>query len=132
MDKIPQWLRLGLQSALIGEIYPEIRAIAVGFTSERKLTVRYYLNREPTEGDWESLSMILTQIEAGTSSSDEIKELNEECIYSEQLLRDIDVLDGLVYARREYCLDEIKSEPADAANVSNAGSVNLNQSARIR
>ena len=113
MKEIPQWLRLCFQSALIGEIYPEIRAIAVEFTEEKKLTVRYYLSREPTEGDWESLSVVMASIISNTSSSEEIKEIVEDCIHSDLLLRDIDVLDGLVYARREYCLDEIKSQQVD-------------------
>lgn len=132
MKSIPQWLKLWFQSALVGEVYPEIRAIAVEFTDTRKLTVRYYLDREPTEGDRESVSMVMASILANTSSNEEIKEVKEECIFTSELLRDIDVLDGLVYARREYCLEEIRSEPADAANASNAASVNLNQSARIR
>jgi hypothetical protein len=132
MKRIPEWLELWFQSALLGEVYPEIRAIAVEFTEKRKLTVRYYLEREPTEGDWESLSMVMTSILSNTSSNEEIKEVVEECIYSDLLLGEIDTLDCLVYARREYCLEEIQSEPVDAANASNAAGVNLNQSARIR
>ncbi|MEM6822706.1 MAG: hypothetical protein AAF558_12295 [Verrucomicrobiota bacterium] len=61
--------------------------------------------------------MVITEILANTSSSEEIKEVNEECIFTEELFRDIDVLDGLIYARREYCLDEIISEQDSRGNV---------------
>lgn len=108
MNSLPDWLRLWIQDSLIGEIYPAIRAIAVRFSEERALTLRYYLDREPQEGDRESVAMVMTEILANTSSNDEIREVHEECVCSDVLLKDIDMLDGLVFARREYETDEIK------------------------
>lgn len=93
---LPDWLRLWFQSALISEIYPEIRAIAVGYSPSLKLTVRYYLDREPVDFDYESLS--------NTMGENEILEVSEECLHSEQSMSDLDRLDGLVYARREYVI----------------------------
>ncbi len=100
--RLPDWLRLWIQHALVGEVYPEIRAIAVGFSDSRALTIRAYLDREPTDEDRESLSCIVTEIFANTSSSDEIRSVSEECVFATTPFEKLDALDGLVYARREY------------------------------
>jgi hypothetical protein len=99
---LPDWLIIWVWRALLGEIYENIRAIAVRFTCEKKLTIRYYLDRIPTEYDYESIDCIITNILANTSSNYEILEVNEEVVFSQKSIRDLDILDGLVYARREY------------------------------
>src|SRR5678815_1690225 len=98
---LPDWLRLWFQSALLGEIYPAIRAIAVGFSESRVLTTRFYFDREPTEDDRENMSCVLTEIFANTSSNDEIAESIEELVFSDLPLSKLDPIDGFVYARRE-------------------------------
>ena len=99
---LPDWLRLWFQRALLGEIYPAIRAIAVSFSESRALVVRIYLDREPTQEDRESAACVMTEILANTSSNDEIRSAEEECLLSGTRLCELDPLDGFVYARREY------------------------------
>ncbi|MHA6848862.1 colicin [Ralstonia syzygii] len=99
---LPEWLVLSVWRALLGEIYPAIRAIAISFSSSRELTIRYYLDREPTQYDLESIDVLLTNILAGAPEGQRIEAAFDECIRSESRLKDLDVLDGLVYARREY------------------------------
>ena len=103
--RLPDWLRLWFQSALVGEIYPAIRAIAVGFSESRALTTRFYFDRKPTEDDRENMSCVLTVIFSNTSSNDEITESIEEFVFSDLPLSRLDPLDGFVYARREYDLN---------------------------
>lgn len=110
---LPDWLRLWFQSALISEVYPQIRAIAVAYSETNELTVRYYLDRSPSDFDYESLSMVVSAVLSNTSSGSEIVAVAEECIYSDQRMSDIDRLDGLVFARREY---EIQDNPSQAPN----------------
>ena len=100
--RLPDWLRLWFQRALLGEIYPAIRAVAVGFSESRALTTRFYFDHEPTEDDRENMSCVLTEIFANTSSNDEITESIEEFVFSDLPLGKLDPLDGFVYARREY------------------------------
>jgi len=100
--RLPDWLRLWFQTALLGEIYPSIRAIAVGFSDSRALTTRFYFDHEPTEEDRENMSCVLTEIFANTSSNDEISESIEEFVFARQRIGELDPLDGFVYARREY------------------------------
>lgn len=100
--KLPDWLRLWFQQALLGEIYPAIRAIAVGFTDSRVMTFRVYFDRDPTDEDRENMSCVLTEIFANTSNNNEITGVAEEYLFSDKSIGELEVLDGLVYARREY------------------------------
>ena len=99
---LPDWLMLWIWKALIGEIYPAIRAVAVSFSGMGELAVRYYLDREPIALDYESLAVVITHILANSSSNCEIKSVKEECLFSNQPLGLLDPMDGFVYMRREY------------------------------
>ena len=100
--QIPDWLILWIWNSLLGEIYPNIRAIAVAFSPDRELTMRYYLDRNPTDFDRESIADVMGNIFANTSSAHDIKSCKEECIYSKSPVGELDALGGLIYARREY------------------------------
>lgn len=94
--RLPAWLRCWFQAALVGEIYPAIRAIAVGFSASRALTVRMYLDREPTPNDKENLSIIMTEVFSNTQSNDDITSYTEQCVYSNEPMGELDSLDGFV------------------------------------
>ena len=100
-----QELYLWVCSALVSEIYPEIRAIAIKFSESRELLLRYYLDREPTEFDYDSIDMVMSEILANTSSASDITYHKTECIFAEKHMQELDRLDLFVYARREYALD---------------------------
>lgn len=99
---LPEWLILWIWKALLGEIYSEIRAIAVKYTENKELTIRYYIDRKPTEDDYENISCVTTNILSNTSSNDEIIMINEEVIFTQERIGDLEILNGLIYARREY------------------------------
>jgi len=101
---LPKWLILWVWQALIGEIYPEIRAIALRYDPDKNLLIRYYFDREPTDDDLEYIECVITNIWANTSSSDQIRDIEVETIFTEKKMGVLDALDGLVYARREYSL----------------------------
>jgi len=104
--KLPEWLVLWVWQSLIGEIYAEIRAIALRYDSENNLLIRYYLEREPADEDFESIECVITNILAHTSSNEQIRNVKEEIMFSTERLSELDILDGLVYARREYSDDD--------------------------
>ena len=106
--KIPDWLILWIWRALLGEIYPNIRAIAASFSESNELTIRYYLDRHPTDFDFESVGYVMTSVLSAAPSNEVIKSIKEECEYSSASFGELEVLDGLVYARREY---DIQIEP---------------------
>lgn len=101
-NRLPDWLIIWIWRALLGEIYPEIRAITVNFTNNKDLTIKFYLDRHPTEDDYESIKCIVTNILSNTSSNSEISSVNDEAVFSQERIRDLDILDILIYARREY------------------------------
>ena len=105
MKKLPHWLHRCLCAALIGEIYPEIRVIAVRFSEDNELLVRYYLDREPTEDDYDSVNLLISEVLAQTSSASNITYQKAECVFSQGHMRELNQLDEIIYARREYTYD---------------------------
>ncbi|MCP3660100.1 MAG: colicin [Bacteroidetes bacterium] len=100
-------IKLSLQIALLGEVYPALRMVVFKFDKENKLfLLRYYLDREPREADYENISIV--SAEATSLFEITIFEiLKEECIYSDKPHGKLDPLDGVVYARKEYELEEL-------------------------
>ncbi|WP_418264583.1 hypothetical protein [Flavobacterium faecale] len=88
---------LSAQRAILGEIYVEIRAIAIGFDS-KKLTIICYLDRMPIEDDYENLSNIAGQILADI----DFETVEERCVFSNDLFSKLDSLDSFIYARKEH------------------------------
>jgi hypothetical protein len=89
-------LLISAQRALLGAIYPEIRAIAVGFDGSKELTIKMYLDRMPNEMDYEELSDISAQILGDV----EFTKVEELCEYHEGKIS-LGNLDFFVYMRKE-------------------------------
>lgn len=88
---------ISMQKALLGMIYPEIRAIAVGWEGLKKLKVIYYLDREPKEEDFENISVVTTEVFADINFS----EVEEQCIFTKLNINQLDNLKSCVYIRWE-------------------------------
>ena len=88
---------ISIQRALWGMIYPSIRAIAVGFNGLEKLTVIYYLDREPNEDDFENISEVTSEVLADV----EFQDVEEKCIFSLLPFSKLDNLESWVYIRKE-------------------------------
>lgn len=58
--RLPHWLIARFRIALLGEIYPNIRAIAVGYHEGGFVLIRYYLDRQPIDYDFESIDVVAT------------------------------------------------------------------------
>lgn len=88
---------ISVQRALWGMIYPSIRAIAVEFDELKKLKIVFYLDREPTEDDYEIISEV-----AGSVCADiNFTEVEEICIHSDEPFSKLDSLCSWVYMRKE-------------------------------
>ncbi|OZI47989.1 colicin [Bordetella genomosp. 5] len=101
--KNPEWLILCLWRALIGEIYSAIRSIAISLDDDGRLLIRYYLDRQPTDFDWESLEVVATNISA-SMGQDKITQIDLECKFELGPIGMLESLGGFVYSRREYDL----------------------------
>ncbi|OMQ12523.1 hypothetical protein [[Flexibacter] sp. ATCC 35103] len=88
---------LSTQKALLGMIYPEIRAIGVGFENKDKFTIVCYLDREPNEDDYEILSDVTGEI----LSDIDFLEVEEKCVFSNETFLNLETLDSWVYKRKE-------------------------------
>jgi len=103
---LPDWLILYFNRVLLGEIYPKLRAVALQYSSgSRYLLIRYYLDRKPTDFDYESISVV--EATFGSSLGGQYYyNCDLECVYSTDPMGKLDCLDGFIYARREYDLDD--------------------------
>lgn len=99
-NKIPTEILLAIYRALLGEIYPAIRAIVISYTEDRELTIRYYLERTPTDYDYDSLGVVMTEVLSDLRPS-VINKVKEECVHALSPFKDLDILDAMIYARRE-------------------------------
>jgi hypothetical protein len=88
---------ISIQRALWGMIYPEIRAIAVGFEGLKKLKVVFYLDREPIEIDYDSIGEVTAEVCADI----EFEQVEEICKYTLSPISNLDNLISWVYIRKE-------------------------------
>jgi hypothetical protein len=88
---------LSMQRALWGRIYPEVRAIAVGFESTKKLEVVCYLDREPNEEDYENIREVTSEVFADI----DFIEVEEHCLFSAESISKLDHLNAWCYIRKE-------------------------------
>lgn len=100
-NQVPDWLMLAVWRALLGEVYPSIRAIALRFDEDGCLLIRYYLDREPIEMDDESLETVATNLSAATGRG-QVARIELDRKFAIDRLGSLDELDGFVYCRREY------------------------------
>jgi hypothetical protein len=78
--------------------------------------IRYYMDRAPTDMDFESMEVVATNLYASIGS-DEISHIDLDCQFATASLGDLDYLDGFVYCRREYDIHEI--DPSYTVQTSN-------------
>lgn len=95
--KKKQRLLLSAQRALLGKVYPSIRAIAIGEHRENELKIICYLDRRVIDDDYENLNDISGEI---CADIDFLKS-HEECIFSLQLFSELDNDLTWIYMRKE-------------------------------
>jgi hypothetical protein len=100
--KLPDWLIVSVWRSLLGEIYPSIRAIAIGLFDEKLLSIVCYLDHPPTEEDKENMDIVATNISASVTFQNKISNIDVLCQYSQLPFKELDSLDGFIYCRREY------------------------------
>jgi hypothetical protein len=103
---IPDWIILGVWRALIGEIYPAIRAVAISISEKNTLVIRYYLEREPVDFDYESLEVVATNVTALVGAH-RIPHVRIECEYASKPIGELECLGEFVYSRREYDMEDL-------------------------
>ncbi|MND72198.1 hypothetical protein D3C81_1123480 [compost metagenome] len=100
--QLPDWLVACFRIALLGEIYPNIRAIAVGYHESGFVLIRYYLDRQPIDFDFESLEVVATNLDAMGGKNQAINKIDIQCVRAEGSKQELESLSGFIYSRREY------------------------------
>jgi len=91
-------LHLSLQRALLGEVYPSIRAVAYESDDLKRLKIIYYLDREPNDMDYESLSDVCGEVLADLN----FEKVEQICEYTLKPFSTLAGNSNLVYRRKEY------------------------------
>ena len=90
-----------MRYAFFGNIPLAVRGVAVGHDSCSKILVlRYYLDREPNEDDFESLEVVATNI-SSMCPKNIVSDYELECFKDTRPSKDLDPLDGFFYFRKE-------------------------------
>jgi hypothetical protein len=95
-QEITVLLKLSLQRALLGAIYPAIRAIAYEFNELKKLKIVFYLDREPNDDDYESVSDVCAEVLGDI----EFQKIEEICEYTTKSFSEL-APNNFVYLRKE-------------------------------
>jgi len=95
-SELKSLLKLSIQRLLLGEVYPSIRAVSFDNQGSEKLRLVYYLDREPTDIDHQSLSNVSAEVLADI----DFEEVEEVCEYTKMPFSDLRI-NNLVYLRKE-------------------------------
>jgi len=119
----------------LGEIYKNIRVISISYNSDLKyVMMRVYLDRIPTEYDTDAACEISSYIaDAVTTYKYIIDCIEEECIFSDEPYDQMEIEGHMIYARREYDLEDDKngevrklSWPSGLSNMCSSASRGVN------
>lgn len=95
----PDWLRAGMNRAMLGMINNHVRLITAEFdANHQKIFIKYFLDREITEDDNEDIEIMMTEVLAGYGLYD----YDYECIYSHHSSKELNHMNGAVFRRKEY------------------------------
>lgn len=88
---------LSVQRALLGNIIPNIRAVTVAWENDKLIHIRFILDRQPTDFDYDLLHFTTGEVIADFP----YLELKEECIFSDAPYLELPYLDAVAYLRYE-------------------------------
>ena len=98
---LPLWLRAYFQIALLGSIDTSVRMIVISLSDDRELLVRFYLDSEASDDIKEDIEVLQVEVDAMTSKAEALESSESEIIVTQLPLKELDTLDGVIYARKE-------------------------------
>ena len=100
LNKLPDWLRVSMQLATLGEITPNMRIICGEISQNNTLKLRFYFELEPSELDKEQIGVIVLNLESGASHK-ELSCIEDEYLVTAEPVGQLATLDGVFYAKYE-------------------------------
>lgn len=82
-DRLPDRLVACFRLALLGEFYPIIRAIAVGYNQVGSVLILSYLDREPNNFDYESIDVVAVNFDVLGAKGGPVTKIDVDCVYAE-------------------------------------------------
>ena len=104
MNILPDWLRVGMNIAMLGMIHSDIRLISVDYDRKKRfLKIKNYLSREATEEDYEDMECLITEL--WSMQGEYFDDADFECIYSNHSTQELNLTEGAVFRRKEFGID---------------------------
>lgn len=98
--KLPDWLVACLRIALLGEIYPAIRAIAIGYHDSGLILIQYYLDREPTDFDLRKYRSCCYKSSCTGRKRTAYQKIDIQYLLGTGAKRDLELLSRFMYSKR--------------------------------
>ncbi|MCC8427259.1 hypothetical protein [Mucilaginibacter sp. UR6-11] len=94
-NDLKKMLEISGKRAVLGNILPTFRAIAVGIKEPHTLFIKCYLDTPPRNKEYETLSDISAEIIADI----DFDQVEEVCEYTTKPLSKLDSFDGFIYVK---------------------------------
>ncbi|QNT77391.1 hypothetical protein [Entomobacter blattae] len=102
IPELPEEVLRACVDGLLGEIYPNIRAISAGLTRDNVFILHYYLDREPTDYDRDSIDAVVNEILIYLPTEGVIEKVSTHVFYENGSYENMSRMSGFLYARRQY------------------------------
>lgn len=90
-----------LKAAVVGNEVPLLRGLAYEYLPEEKaLNIVFYVDREPSEDDFDELGVISTEFLAHFAD-DEFYAIQEDCVLADMPMEELSGFENMVYTRKE-------------------------------
>ncbi|WP_165091095.1 hypothetical protein [Neisseria yangbaofengii] len=100
MKVLPDWLRAGMNIAMLGMIHSDIRLITVDYDEKKRfIKIKNYLSRAATEEDCEDIECLITEL--WSMLGEYFDDADFECIHSHHSSKELNHMNGAVFRRKE-------------------------------
>lgn len=97
----PDWLISAISTSLLGNVTPNLRAIAAKYDGSKNLTLRFYYSASVENSDEEGMEDAIGEFESAEATH-RVKKIEIERVVTDQPIGELDYLHYFLFLRREH------------------------------